>query len=582
MRKAGILLLTIFFLTAALAELLPETKGLVTIDVVRTFSSSSYDGFNSYWLVNTSSYALVHDHATGAVTRTADTFVVGQTSILGGSFWAIYRMMLFFDTSTLPDDCTIINATLQLYLYDDQSDSDFNITLQNGQPTYPHTPIQEMDYGYTHYSGNGGAFNTSGLAAGYNNLTVSATGLTWISTTGYTKLCARSNKDISSISPAGDEWVSFWTTEKGEAYSPKLIIGYETEGYQYIFYGAYNEEALRDGAINCTVYKQTESPENFELDGSHTLSAELIPTVAHFDIGYNESRTYHLYLDFEEIYVIKPTDPYYTYYFSVVDFIGLEWGYLESLVNLNGTDTVCERQTIAIMNNIPFTFSWGRTYKMRLVCNLGEYVYGVYVAGATTEFTLVISKDMFPEGRTDIGDLTVSATRMNASWIQCIYIDANSSTTWVHFAFHEFGNATAFHTYNTTSNSVTYNWYEGFSTMDYFVIVRILHENLGLKTWTFTCPADVVGLGNPFIALRLLGDFPFDPAQIPAVAIIIVFMAAFSWWNAPLGIIVTVLVAFALAWLGWLAVGWTWLATSGSMGFILALAMKKDREPAMR
>lgn len=582
MRKLGILLLLIIFLAAVLAQLMPETKGLVTIDVVRTFTSSSYDGFNAYWLVNTTSYATVHNHGTGAVSKTADNFIVGQTNILGGNYWSIYRMMLFFDTSALPDDCTIINATLQLYPYDDQSDSDFNITLQNGQPTYPHKPILEMDYGYTHYSGNGGSLNTSTLVAGYNNLNFSATGLSWISKTGYTKLCARSNKDISSTIPVDDEWVIFWTAEHGEAYSPKLIVGYETEGYQYIFRGAYTEEGLRDGAINCTVYKQTESPENFELDGSYTLSAELIPTVAHFDIGYNESRTYYLYLDFEEIYVMKPMDPYYTYYFSVVDFIGLEWGYLESLVNLNGTDRVCERQTIAIMNNIPFTFSWGRSYKMRLVCNLGEYVFGVYVAGATTEFTLVISKDMFPEGRTDVGDLTVSATRMNASWIQCIYIDANSSTSWVHFAFHEFGNEIAFHTYNTTSNSVTYNWYEGFSTMDYLVIVRILHESLGLKTWTFPCPHDVEGLGNPFEALRLLGDFPFDPAQIPAVLIIVVVMAVFSWWNAPIGIIATFLVALTLAWLGWLAVGWTWLATSGSMCFILALAMKKDRESAVR
>lgn len=510
------------------------------------------------------------------------TFTVGQTNIMSGNYWWIARMMLFFDTSALPDDCTVINATLQLYPYDNQSVSDFNITLQNGQPTYPHKPLWEMDYGYNHYSGNGGAFNTSDLVAGYNNLTFSDTGLTWISKTGYTKLCARSNKDISSTIPTGDEWVSFMAAEGGEASSPKLIVGYEVQGYQYIFYGAYDEEGLRDGAINCTVYKQTESPETFELDGSHTLSAELIPTVALFDIGYNESRTYHLYLDFEEIYVMKPTDPYYTYYFSIVDFIGLEWGYLESLVNLNGTHRVCERQTIAIMNNIPFTFSWAGSYTMRLVCNLGEYVFGVYVAGATVEFTLVISKDLFPEGRTDIGDLTVSATRMNYSWIQCIYIDANSSTTWVHFALHEFGNTTAFLTYNTTSNNVAYNWYEGFSTMDYLVIVRILHVNLGLRTWTFPCPADVVGLGNPFDALRLLGDFPFDPAQIPAVLIIVVVMAVFSWWNAPMGMITTILVAFVLAWLGWLAVGWTWLATSGSMVFILALAMKKDREPAIR
>ena len=347
---------------------------------------------------------------------------------------------------------------------------------------------------------------------------------------------------------------------------------------QYDLRGAYNEQGTRDGAINVTMTRDNQSPTTFELDGTYLANATTAGVVLAFDLGYNETRTYYVYGN-ETIYVMKPADPYYNYYFSIIDMIGLEWAYLESLVNINGTDRVCERQTIAIVNDIPFMFSWGKSYKMRLVCNLGEYVYGTYVAGATSDFDLVITADYFPVLPTHIGDLTVSATRQNESWIRCAFIDANASTNWVEFAFYEYGNSTSFHQYNTTSNSVVYNWYEGDSFTDYYVIVTVNHQRLGTKYWTYTCPAPTIGYGNPFSALELLGDFPFDMTQLPAVLIIIVVMLSFSWWNAPMGIIASILVAFILAWLGWLAVGWTWLSLSGSLAFLLALAMKKEREP---
>jgi hypothetical protein len=346
---------------------------------------------------------------------------------------------------------------------------------------------------------------------------------------------------------------------------------------QYDMRGAYNEDGTRQGAVNMTFTREDESTLVFELDGTYLANATTAGAVFTWDLGYNESRTMYVYGN-ETIYVMLPYDPYYNYYFSVIDFAGLEWGYLESLVNLNGTDRVCERQSIEIVNDIPFMFTWGRTYKMRLVCNLGEYVFGDYVAGATTAYTLTVTADFFPTLPTHIGDLTVSATRENETWIRCAFIDAETQTDWVEFAFYEYGNDTAFHTYNTTSNSVIYNWYEGDSFTDYFVIVTVSHQTLGTKYWTYTCPAPVTGYGNPFAALALLGDFPFDITQLPAILIIIVCMMAFSWWNAPLGIIVSTLIAFVLAWLGWLSIGWTWLSLAGSLSFLLAIAMRKDRE----
>ena len=583
MRKSGIL--TVFFIIVALSlTFLPLPPAAADeIENTREFYSRSYDGY--CYMLEADTYALARNTpiADHIITDTLQS-LVGQKYDHGAEYddYTVLRSYLYFDTSAIPDNANITSAKLRLYIHLDDSDADFNVTIQNGQPTYPHVPLVVADYNLNYYSGNGGYFDTSGVALNsYNNITLSATGLSWISLTGRTKLCLRNDKEINNIVPSDGvpESVGFRSSEMGAGYLPILEVTYDTPVYLYMLQGAYNEEGVRDGAINCTFFPPAEAPETFELDGTYNVTAEHLGSLLTFDIGFNESRTYHLYLEFEEIYVMKPTDPYYYYYFSVVDFIGLEWGYLESLVNFNGTDKVCERQTTAIMNNIPFTFSWGRSYKMRLVCDVGEYLYGSYVAGATTEFTLAITSDMFPATPTDIGDLTVSATRKNVSWIQAVYVDAESKTSWVNFDFHEYGNTTALYSYNTTSNSVVVNWYEAATDTDYYVVVTISHLVLGTKTWTFPCPAPAITEPNPFTVLRLLGDFPFDAAQIPAVLIIIVVMLAFTWWNAPMGIIATVLVSFLLAWIGWLAVGWTWLTISGSLCFILALAMKKDREP---
>jgi len=40
----------------------------------------------------------------------------------------------------------VYNATVSLYKKDDASGKDFFLTLQNGQPDYPHNPLETSDY----------------------------------------------------------------------------------------------------------------------------------------------------------------------------------------------------------------------------------------------------------------------------------------------------------------------------------------------------------------------------------------------------------------------------------------------------
>lgn len=347
----------------------------------------------------------------------------------------------------------------------------------------------------------------------------------------------------------------------------------------YHFHGAFNEDGTQNwSGVNVTMSRQGQAPETFLLNGTYDASASIKATVFTFDLGYNESRTYYTVNGATEtIYALLPSEPFYTYFFEVVDYVGLSWGYLESDLNVNGTDTVVERWSISVLNEIPFTLSWGKAYTMRLVCNKGSYTYGVYVAGASTSFTLGVTADMFPVSPTDINGLTVRASRMNVTWIQAYYNDIYSNTTWVSFDIYEYGTSVSLYHYNVSLQTVTVNWMEAASDTDYYVVIEISHALLGSKVWSFPCPAPVAN-ANPFFALNYLGTFPFDATQLPAVIILVAVGLSFSWYSVPIGLVVEVIVAGLLIWLNWFDVSWAWLTVSGTLIIIIALVEAKERD----
>jgi hypothetical protein len=135
---------------------------------------------------------------------------------------------VLLNTSVLPSNAYLDNATLSLYKQDDCSTTDFDITIQNGQPTYPHDSLQSSDYNKNDYSGNGGTLNTSGFTTGYNAITLN--NLSWINMTGTTKLCLRSSRDINGKEPTGNEYVNIYSSNYQETgYLLKLVIAYRNQ-----------------------------------------------------------------------------------------------------------------------------------------------------------------------------------------------------------------------------------------------------------------------------------------------------------------------------------------------------------------
>ena len=190
-----------------------------------TFYSKKSDG---HILFSHANYNTVWTSETGYVYAGNTDIGLGQSRPETVTF-VIERTYLLFDTSDIPNDATITSASLSLYGSVDQSDVDFNIVIQNGQPTYPHDPLISSDYNKEHYSGNGGSLNTSEWTnSGYNDISIDTEDLNWINKQGTTKLCLRNDREIAGIPTPKytRERIAFFSSEKGGNYRPKLIVEY--------------------------------------------------------------------------------------------------------------------------------------------------------------------------------------------------------------------------------------------------------------------------------------------------------------------------------------------------------------------
>jgi len=182
--------------------------------------NAEYSGYVATFYVYTD-YVVANDLEEGDVISPGD-LKVGQAFNNTTEKWYIARSFIWFDTSTLPDNCLIKTATLTVTGIQ-QPDLDFNLIIQKGDGTYPHNPLQNIDYNRVHYSGNGGSENTAGSA--WTTITLNSTGRSWINKTGYTILVLRSESDINYT-----ERDEAFIMAKGytETPKPQLTIEYYT------------------------------------------------------------------------------------------------------------------------------------------------------------------------------------------------------------------------------------------------------------------------------------------------------------------------------------------------------------------
>jgi hypothetical protein len=197
----------------------------IVIDPTLTVYSTSSDG---YLYNSNANYNTAQSASTGTIDNTGTFISIGQKKTAGPpTLYYVYRGFVFFNTTSLPLNAYIDSATLSVYKKDDYSTTDFDITIQNGQQTYPHDPMQTGDYYKNFYGGNGGTLSTSKFSSGYNDIPM--TSLNWITKGGTTKLCLRSSRDISGNVPTGNEYVNVYSSEFLGMCGPKLVVVYRNQ-----------------------------------------------------------------------------------------------------------------------------------------------------------------------------------------------------------------------------------------------------------------------------------------------------------------------------------------------------------------
>jgi len=545
-----------------------------------TFSSSSSDA--GAW-ESDSTYATVHDQATGVTTDGSASFTVGQNNATGT--YSVYRGYVYFDTSSIPDIATIDSAVLSLYVYSDSSTDDFNVTVQTGAPTYPHDPIQSGDYYYNYYSGDGGSRNTTEISGvGYWNITLSAEALDWIVKTGTTKLCLRSNKDIDSTAPATAEGVVFYTSEGGQV--AKLYVEY-TVGtyYEYTLHGPFDEETgvAVDENVTVNVYRFENQPkESFEFNGTYLYNSSYL--IQYFIFNFTGGGTREYWVDPSEsmvgtIYIFygNSTELIETYTINFMDTAGIlnSYPYVTVKRYVNGTLFTVEKRKVDAYCSILANLIQGRTYTIYLGNEDVTYVFGDLTMTSQTSIQLVLRSVDFPTD-TDWALLykyvrIYGYRNFTAGSITINYEDTKEATTSVEVVIRNSSDTCYSNTFYSNSFSAT--WTGAVNGVTYYVEVTIDHGDYGTVEWRQTFPAtsDV----TPPFSLAFLGDWGFESEYLVPSLIVLCVAGCFSKLNAYVGAILMMITASALAWAGWFPVPASMLVFGFTLAILMALVYYK-------
>lgn len=567
------------------AGLVPLSSGVITS--TRTFSSPTADG---YLYMSSAIYSGAWNYPSGAVVDT-EVAVLGGQHINSGTY-RLHRVGVFFDTSSIPDTATIDSAVLELYVTEDGSDTDFNVTIQ-GTGTYPHYPLESNDFYQGWYGSTSlGSADTSTITgtSTFWNVSFNEAGLARINAEGLSRFLLRSSRDISATPPSGNETVAFATREYGETWAPKLHVTYTvgTEGtgsnvYNYYFQGGYTDAgAVFNGTIHCKLYQTQNDTVEFDLVGdgvtADSISFGLEQQAQMLLWNISTTANYTRIIEFtdaisETVYLCIPTEnsPFYLYSFVVNDFVGVSNGFLEASIYINGSRVV-ERHSIDSINNVPFYLTWGQRYDMRIVADQGTLVLGTFTALGELSPTLVIPYGSFPSELFSIA-ATATAQRLTETSIRINYTDPDENTYSIAIGiWHLVGNA-YYSDYNATIDSfpASLTWAVADPLVDYRVIVTATRTD-GYKTYNFNLPYER-GTRNIFSPLDNLGSgLPVAIQYFPAIILIVAAFLGFSYWHISVGAWVGWFAAAACIWFGFLPnFGVPTVAAMGFAAFMCAI-----------
>ncbi|MEF8879913.1 MAG: hypothetical protein V5A64_05940 [Candidatus Thermoplasmatota archaeon] len=193
----------------------------VVIDASTEITAMASDGYISH---SDSQWSSVHDASSGSSVSDSDEYYDSSIGVAEYSFsYGITRSFFRFDTSGLPDDCTISSAVVKIHGYSNGGDS---ACIQ--ESTWSTAGLGTGDFD----AFTGEAFDTisSWSSSSYNDFSLNSKGIGSISKTGTTEFCVREYEhDYLDSAPSADYVSGCYFAEAPIGGNPPVInITYST------------------------------------------------------------------------------------------------------------------------------------------------------------------------------------------------------------------------------------------------------------------------------------------------------------------------------------------------------------------
>lgn len=202
---------------------------------------ATVDGDVGRWVAS-EDWATVHDSAGNCsyVGYTDNLSMMIQASTTTDEWQGISRSIQLFDTSGLPDDCTVTAVTHSVRAASGTADNlgcNFGVNVYSSNPI-ANNDLQDSDYGTlgtVSYCDTGIPLASWGQS-GWKDFIYNATGIAAVSKDSVTKAGMRASNDVGDVAP---NWTSnaysgaaLYYADKGEGYQPKLVITYTSYEYK--------------------------------------------------------------------------------------------------------------------------------------------------------------------------------------------------------------------------------------------------------------------------------------------------------------------------------------------------------------
>lgn len=181
-----------------------------------TGGDGSVDNQNASWATCRAATVALYKY------DTATTSYI--SSWWNGAVYVINRAFLPFDTSSIPDTDTIESAELKVYIqsFHVQHTGGAIGVVQNTQASSTVLALEDFDQ----VGSTEGAARQTPASVGWLTFSFNATGVGWISKTGYTKLAVRTALDLDNTTPVDgvSETATTYYTAEQTTYKPQLIV----------------------------------------------------------------------------------------------------------------------------------------------------------------------------------------------------------------------------------------------------------------------------------------------------------------------------------------------------------------------